>query len=62
MKALPEWHGLPASQDEFRTKLASVNAALDPILFAEAVHNKSAISKLKISNGSSSALPPDENS
>ena len=59
MKTRPEWHGIAASEDEVRTKLASVNAALDPILFTEAVHNEAAISKFEMSIGSSSALPPD---
>ena len=60
MKARPEWHGLHASEDEVRTKLASVNAALDPISFTEAVHNEAAISKFKMSIGSTTALPPEE--
>ena len=37
-----------------------MNAVLDPILFAEAVHNEAAISKFKMLIGSTSALPPDE--
>ena len=60
MKTRPEWHGIAASEDEVRTKLASVNAALDPILFTEAVHNEAAISKFKMPIGNTSALPPDE--
>ena len=60
MKAHPEWYGIPTSQDEVRTKLTSVNAALDPILFADAVHNEAAIFKFKMSIRSTSALPPDD--
>ena len=60
MKACPEWHGLQASEYEVRNKLALVNAVLDPVLFAKAVHNEAAISKFKMSIGSTSALPPDE--
>ena len=59
MKACPEWHGVATSQEEVKTKLVSVNAALDPILFADAVHNEAAISKFKMLIGTTSALPPD---
>ena len=41
-------------------KIASVNAALDPILFADAVRNEAAISKFKMSIGATSALPSDD--
>ena len=62
IKACPEWHGLQASEgeDEVITNLALVNLVLDPVLFAEAVHNEEAISKFKMSIGSTSALSPDE--
>ena len=33
---------MPTSQYEVRTKLTSVNAALDPIIFADSVHNEAA--------------------
>ena len=59
MKACPEWHGIPPSQDELLTKLASVNAALDPILSANAVQNEAAISKFQMSIGATSVFPAD---
>ena len=51
MDAHPEWHGLPTSEDEVRTKIALVNPVLDPILFTESLHNEAAISKFKMSIG-----------
>ena len=62
MKAHPEykWHGMSTSQNEEITKLVSVNAALDPILSADAVHNEATISKFKMSIEATSALTPED--
>ena len=49
---------MSTSQYEEITKLVSVDAALDPILFAGDVHNESAISKFEKSIEAAVALPP----
>ena len=48
------------SQDKEITKLVSVNAALDPILFDDAVYNEADTSKFKISIEAISAFIPDD--
>lgn len=48
LEELPEWQGLPPSQDEVIIKLSSANAASDPVLITEAVHHKAALSKSKM--------------
>ena len=51
---------MPLTQDEVMTKLSSVNAALDLILFADKVYNEAVLSKFKMSIGATRAIPPDE--
>ena len=48
------------NQDEEITKLFSVNAALDPILFAGSEHNETAISKFVKSIEATITVPPDD--
>ena len=50
---------MSTSQDEEITKLVSVNAALDSILFVSTKHNESPISTFETSIEANIALPPD---
>ena len=51
---------MPIEQDQVRAVLSSVSNTLDVATFANAVSNAAATSKFKVSVGSTSMIPPDE--
>ena len=58
MEDPPEWHGIPKAQAEVLIELSSINSDLDPIIFADAVHNENSPWKFNMSIGSTSTIWP----
>ena len=56
----PAYDQMPFGQDQVRAVLTSVSNTLDPIHFADALVNDAAASMMKMSIGSTTALPPEE--
>ena len=54
------YESMQIEQDQVRAILSSVSNTLDVTTFANAVSNKAATSKFKVSVGSTSMIPPDE--
>ena len=54
------YESIPIEQDQVQAVLSSVSNTLDVATFANAVLNAAATSKFKVSVGSTSMIPPDE--
>ena len=55
-----KYEPMPIEQDQVRAILSSVSNTLDVATFANTVSNAAATSKFKVSVGSTSMIPPDE--
>ena len=54
----PAYDQMPVGQDDVKTVLSSVSNTLDPVHFADALVNDAAASMMKMSIGSTTAIPP----
>ena len=51
---------MPVGQDQVGTTISSVNNTLDYLSFYDALETNAAVSKLKMSVGATSIIPPNE--
>ena len=56
----PVYESMPVGQDQVGTIISSVSNTLDPLSFYDALETNAAVSKLKMSVGATSIIPPEE--
>ena len=56
----PQYESMPIGQDQVSTILSSVSNTIDPQSFYDELETQTAISKMKMSIGATSIIPPDE--
>ena len=56
----PQYESMPIGQDQVSTILSPVSNTIDPQSFYDELETQTAISKMKMSIGATSIIPPDE--